>query len=140
MSQKIEDASYARSEIIRSAWVADFPSPETFLWMFYGASVPPMIIEPSFPNTTRYSNPKFDALFNAGRSAKTLENSYADFSKAEELLMKDAPIMVLWYDENYRLFKSNVHDLWSNPMRYRDYSKVYLKNFQSASIAKVEKK
>ncbi|MCE3279067.1 MAG: hypothetical protein K0S44_1258, partial [Bacteroidetes bacterium] len=29
---------------------------------------------------------------------------------------------------NYRLIKSNVRNFFSNPMRYRDYSQVYLKD------------
>lgn len=135
--QKLEDAKYARAEIFRAAWIADFPSPENFLWTMYGGSVPSDINAPSFPNTPRYKNPEFDKLFEAGQSAKTQEEAYADFLKAEQILMNDAPIMVLWYDENYRLIKSNVRNFFSNPMRYRDYSEVYIKE---ATPAKEENK
>ena len=137
--QKLEDAKYARAEVFRAAWIADFPSPENFLWLFYGATVPADVTQSSFPNTTRYKNPEFDKLFMEGKSAKTQEESYSAFMKAEQILMNDAPIMVLWYDENYRLVKSNVHNLFSNPMRYRDYSQVYLKKVASAE-KKEEKK
>jgi oligopeptide transport system substrate-binding protein len=125
--QKMEDAKYARAEIFRAAWIADFPSPENFLWILYGASVPADISQPSFPNTPRYKNPEFDKLFDSGKSAKTQEEGYADFVKAEQLMMNDAPIMMLWYGENYRLVKSKVRNLFSNPMRYRDYSQVFIK-------------
>ena len=73
---------------------------------------------------------------NNKKSAKTQEEGYADFLKAEQLLLNDAPVMMLWYDENYRLVKSNVHNLFSNPMRYRDYSQVYLKDVVPATPAK----
>jgi oligopeptide transport system substrate-binding protein len=136
--QKLEDAKYARSEIFRSASIADFPSPENFLWILYGATVPTDITEPSYPNTARYKNTEFDKLFELGKSAKTQEEGYADLMKAEQLMMNDAPIMVLWYDENYRLVKSHVRDFFSNPMRYRDYSNVYLKEITPAK--KEEKK
>src|ERR1043165_6758545 len=125
--QKMEDAKYARAEIFRAAWIADFPSPENFLWILYGATVPSDINQPSHPNTPRYKNEEFDKLFDAGKSAKTQEEGYADFLKAEQLMINDAPVMMLWYDENYRLVKSHVRDLYSNPMRFRDYSAVYLK-------------
>jgi hypothetical protein len=36
--------------------------------------------------------------------------------------------MMLWYAEDYRLIKSNVHNLIANPIRYRDYSQVYMKD------------
>ncbi|MBA3704407.1 MAG: ABC transporter substrate-binding protein [Bacteroidetes bacterium] len=127
MAQKLNDEKYARSEISRAAWVADFPSPENFLYLFYGESVPTTLDQPSFPNSSRYKNPEFDKLFKAGLAAKTQEESYANFMKAEQLAMDDAPLMILWYDENYRLIKSSVHNFFSNPMRYKDYSQVYLK-------------
>ena len=60
--------------------------------------------------------------------------------KAEQLMMNDAPVMMLWYDENYRLVKSNVRNLFSNPMRYRDYSQVYLKDVTPAAPKGEEKK
>jgi peptide/nickel transport system substrate-binding protein len=135
--QKMEDSKYARAEIFRAAWIADFPSPENFLWILYGATVPSDLSQPSYPNTSRYKNPEFDKLFDLGKSAKTQEEGYADFLKAEQLMINDAPIMMLWYDENYRLIKSTVHNLFSNPMRYRDYSQVYIKeNAPAAATAK----
>ena len=124
----MDDAKYARAEVFRAAWIADFPSPENFLYILDGSTVPADASQPSFPNTCRYKNPEFDKLFTEGKAAKTLEESYADFMKAEQLMINDAPVLVLWYDENYRLVKSNVRNLWSNPMRYRDYSQVYLKD------------
>jgi oligopeptide transport system substrate-binding protein len=138
--QKMEDEKYAHAEIFRGAWIADFPSPENFLWLLYGATVPTDISQPSFPNTTRYKNPEFDKLFESGKSAKTQEDGYADFMKAEQLMMNDAPVMVLWYDENYRLVKSNVRNLFSNPMRYRDYSEVYFKEVTPSAPKKDEEK
>lgn len=138
--QKMEDAKYARAEIFRAAWIADFPSPENFLWILYGATVPADLSQPSYPNTPRYKNEEFDKLFDAGKSAKTQEEGYADLLKAEQIMMNDAPVMMLWYDENYRLVKSNVRNLFSNPMRYRDYSGVYLKDVTPTAPKGEEKK
>lgn len=136
LKQKLDDEKNGRSDIFRGSWIADFPSPENFLWMLYGASVPTDPKQPSWPNTPRYKNPEYDKLFEAGKAAKTTEESYADFMKAEQILMEDAPIMVLWYGENYRLVKSNVRNFFSNPMRHRDYSEVFLKDVTSAVTTK----
>ena len=137
--QKLEDAKYARAEIFRSAWIADFPSPENFLWTMYGGSVPADLTQPSYPNTPRYKNPEYDKAFEAGQSAKTQEEAFGNFLKAEQIMIADAPIMVLWYDENYRLIKSNVRNFFYNPMRYRDYSQVYLKSPEAAATASTKK-
>ncbi len=138
--QKLEDEQYARAEMFRAAWIADFPSPENFLWIAYGATVPNDISLPSFPNSTRYKNAEYDSLFEAGKAAKTQEESYNYFLQAEQKLMDDSPIIVLWYEENYRLLKSNVHNFFFNPMRYRDYSQVYIKNLVSKEETTEEKK
>jgi peptide/nickel transport system substrate-binding protein len=127
LQQKMTDAKYARSDIFRSAWVADYPSAETFLSLFYGADVPDSLSQPSFPNTTRYKNAKFDSLYNLARQAKTIEEANRLYKEAEQVMMADAPAMILWYDENYRLAQSRVRNFWPNPMRYFDFSQVYLK-------------
>lgn len=136
--QKLDDAKYARAEIFRAAWIADFPSPENFLWILYGGTVPNDLSQPSYPNTTRYKNADFDKLFDEGKAAKTQEEAYAAFMKAEQTMINDAPVMVLWYDENYRLVKSNVRNIYFNPMRYRDYSEVYLKDPAPVADSKKE--
>jgi len=130
-SQKHEDAKMAKAEMFHSGWVADYPSPENFLWVLYGANVPNDINKPSFPNSPRYKNSDYDKWFLAGRSAKNQAESYDDFLKAEQQLMDDAPILVLWYDQNYRLINSKVKNFFSNPMRYNDFSEVYIKDTPS---------
>lgn len=126
MGKKLEDAKYANAEIFRSAWIADFPSPENFLWILYGANVPEELNMPSYPNTPRYVNPDYDKLFELGKRAKTKKESYAYFKQAEQIMIEDAPIMVLWYDDSYRFVSAKIKQLHINPMRYLDLSQVYL--------------
>jgi oligopeptide transport system substrate-binding protein len=125
--QRLEDESLGNGDIFRSSWLADYPSPENFLWLFYGKNVPDDKSAPSYPNAARYKNPEFDKLYEAGKSAKTQAEAYKYFIDAEKVMIKDAPLLVLWYDENWRLTKSNVHGFPGNPMRYYDFSEVYLK-------------
>ena len=132
MKQNMEDQKFCKADIFRSAWIADFPSPENFLWMMYGKSVPEDITQPSYPNTSRYKNPEYDKLFETAKAATTKEESYDLFLKAEKVMMNDAPLIVLWYDEDYRLIKSNLHNYNSNPMCYQDFSEVYIKEVVQA--------
>jgi peptide/nickel transport system substrate-binding protein len=94
--------------------------------MFYGKDVPTTADKPSFPNTTRYINPKFDELFEKGKAARTTEESYRYFAEAEQLVMKDAPVIVLWYDETFKLLSSRVQNYKINPLGYRNLSEVYI--------------
>ncbi|MFL5754227.1 MAG: ABC transporter substrate-binding protein [Bacteroidia bacterium] len=133
---KLEEARMGRADIIRDAWVADYPSPETFLSLFYGANVPADNSQPSFPNTSRYQNAEFDKYFVMGRDAKTKDSAMVYFMKAEQTLMNDAPIMVLWYEGNYRLTQFSVKNAFTNAMRYRNFADVYLKEGSTMPVAK----
>jgi oligopeptide transport system substrate-binding protein len=125
-SKKIEDARYGKSaQMFRAGWVADYPSPQNFLQLFYGKTVPANLEQASYPNTSRYVNPEFDRLFELGMSSKTKEETYKYFMQAEQLAMQDAPVIILWYDEAYRLLQSKVRNFPNNPMQYRDCSVVY---------------
>jgi peptide/nickel transport system substrate-binding protein len=124
---KIEDSKYARSDVYRSAWVADYPSPESFLSIAYGKNVPASLDEPSHPNVMRYKSEEFDKYFEMGMRAKTEEERLKYFARAESILMKDCPLIVLWYEENYRLIHSYVQNYHNNPMSYFDLSDIYFK-------------
>ncbi|MGL5891842.1 MAG: peptide ABC transporter substrate-binding protein [Bacteroidia bacterium] len=124
--QKRIDEDYGRSDMFRDGWTADYPSAQSFLLMFYGADVPDSLSQPSFPNTTRYRNSEFDRLFENARKAKTLEESNKFFLEAEQLMINDAPVMVLWYDEHYLLMQSYVQNFSANAMRLFNFSEVYI--------------
>lgn len=125
--QKLSDERFARSDMFRSAWVADYPSAESFLSLFYGADVPDSLTNPSYPNTSRYRNPEFDKLYDAARTAKTQDEANKLFFEAEQMMINDAPAIILWYDENYRLTQYRVKNFYTNPMRFLDFSQVYIK-------------
>ncbi|MDW8297284.1 MAG: ABC transporter substrate-binding protein [Raineya sp.] len=112
-------------EFMRMAYYADYPSPENFLWLFWGKKVPNSFEEKSYPNMPRFRNVKYDEYYEKGLQASSIEEAYEYFRKAEQILMNEAPILVLWYDEIYRLRKPNLKDCPINPMQYWDFSKTY---------------
>lgn len=126
LAQRIEDSKYGRADIYRTSWVADFPSPENFLWLCYGKDVPKTLDKPSYPNMSRYANPAFDKLYEAGVYAQDEKERYAQFLKAEQLMIDDAPVIPLWYEEKYRLTQSHIKNYYSNAMNYRDFAEVYV--------------
>jgi len=116
--------------LLRLSWLADFPSPENFLWMFHSKYVGDGKGN-TYPNISRYINPAFDQLYDKAIAAPTTEEATNYFLEAEKLMMNDAPILVLWYDERYRLLQKNVKNLPNNPMQYRDFTEVYLEPITS---------
>ena len=81
----------------------------------------------SYPNLSRYQNPKFDEYYKKALTAPTQSEAMEYFMKAEQIMIDDAPVIVLWYDEGYRLIQSYVKNFPNNPMQYRDFSEVYFK-------------
>ncbi len=77
--------------------------------------------------TEYYKNEKYDKYFVMGRDAINRDSSFANFMRAEQILMNDAPVMVLWYDGNYRLTRYGIQNAYTNAMRYRNLSDVYIK-------------
>jgi peptide/nickel transport system substrate-binding protein len=125
-AQITEKSVSGNYELIRLAWQADFPSPESFVRMLYGKDVPSEIGKPSYPNLPRYKNPKVDELYEKGLASNNTVEAYEYFRKAENLAMLDAPFIVLWYDEGYRLTQPYVKNFPNNAMQFRDFSQVYL--------------
>lgn len=125
--QKLEDSKYGRADMFRSAWIADFPSPENFLMICYGANVPASAEAPSYPNTMRYVNPVFDSLFVAGVHTEDRETKMSLLAQAEKIMMEEAPMMMLWYGEDYKIIHSNVQNYHHNALNYIDFSRIYLK-------------
>ncbi|MCC5919353.1 MAG: ABC transporter substrate-binding protein [Cyclobacteriaceae bacterium] len=126
-SQVLEQAYKGNYSMMKVAWFADFPSPENFLWLYYGKDVPKSKEEISYPNVARYVNPNFDRLYEMALNASTINEANLYFLEAEKELMRDHPVAVLWYDEGYRLVQNYIMDFPNNPMQYRDFSEVYFK-------------
>jgi len=127
-AQHLENAMNGKSEFFRIGWIADFPNPENFLYLFYGKNVPTDKNEVSFPNLSRYKNDAFDANYDKAMATTNLDETVNSLLKAEQVLLNDAGVIVLWYDEGYRLLQPYVQNFPNNPMQYRDLSDVYFAN------------
>jgi oligopeptide transport system substrate-binding protein len=133
--QRNEDGNMGKGDMFRTAWIADYSSPETFLGNFYGKLVPKEKGMPSSGNQSRYVNPLFDKYFEEGRSASQKKRLEL-FSKAEIELMKDPPIIPLWYANDFTLSYSRVRNLKNNPMEFLDLRRVYIKEWTKEEYLK----
>lgn len=113
-----------RGDIFKEGWVADYPSPESFLSVFYGEYVIHDTTQVPYPNTTRYRNKTYDRYYELGRDALNRDSAAAYFLMAEQVLINDAPMIPLWYESNCRLIKTRMKNFHSNPLSYFDFSQV----------------
>ncbi|MDX2306231.1 MAG: ABC transporter substrate-binding protein [Microscillaceae bacterium] len=110
-------------KFFRGSWLGDYPDAENYLAMFYSKNNAPV-----GPNKTHFSNPEFDDLFEEAHETDNLFTRYEDYLKMDQIVMENAPIIVLYYDEVLQLKQSNIVGLEADPMNNLRLETVDIKN------------
>lgn len=107
-AQHLDNIDAGRADFFRLGWIADYPEPESFLNLCYGGNVPkdPKQISPI--NNTRYQNPEFDKLFEKAIATTDQTERYKLYLEAEQIAVSQAPMLLIYYDEDYRLLQPYV--------------------------------
>ena len=116
--QKLHNGNW---QIASSGWLADYPDPENFLFLYYGPNGKSKF---KGPNSCNYSSPEYDRLF---REMECMQNSprrQAIIDEMMEILRRDCPAVWQFYPVVYSLqhaWYGNVkpHQMSKNVMRYR---------------------
>ncbi len=103
----------------RKSWVGDYPDEENFMSLFYSKN-----FSPKGYNYTHYSNAVFDKLFEQARVTLNDSTRRTLYQKMDQMLMDDAPIVPLYYDEVVRLVSKKVDGLTTNPMNLLNLKRV----------------
>ena len=111
--------SSSRAAFFRGSWIADYPDAENYLSVFYSRN-------PAPPNYTRYRSPEFDALFEKAIRENNDSLRYRLYREADQLVMKDAPVVPLWYDEVVHLVQPRVRGFRPNALNLLELRKTRL--------------
>ncbi len=114
-----ENASNSKINFFRKSWVADYADEENFLSLFYSKNWSPKGF-----NYTHYSNARFDELYEKSQEELNDTVRYNYYREMDKLLIEDAPVVPLYYDEVVRLVKNNISGLTVNPMNLLNLKKV----------------
>ena len=109
----------SKVNFFRKSWVADYPDEENFLGLFYGKNWSPKGF-----NFTHYINPEYDRLFEMAQVEQDPSKRKGYYQQMDQLLMNDAPVVVLYYDQVVRLVHRNIGGLTSNAMNMLSLKKV----------------
>ena len=115
----LEQTAKSEALFFRGSWIADYPDAENFLSVFYGKN-------PAPPNYTRYHNQKFDKLYEAALSEKNDSVRYSLYRQADQIVIKDAPVVPLWYDMIIWLVQPNVKNFIPNSQNLLELRRVKL--------------
>lgn len=114
-----EAKSNGKLDMFRASWVADYPDAENYLSLFYSKN-----FAPNGPNYTHYQNILFDELFEQSYIETDTEKRKELYTKMDSLVLKNAPIVPLFYDEVVRFTRKEVSGLGINPTNLLDLKRV----------------
>lgn len=106
-----EQIAQSKTMWFRGSWIADYPDAENYLSLFYSPN-----FCPKGPNYTHFSNKTFDLLYEKAKKETTLQKRTELYKQMDKLIMEQAPIVVLYYDQVLRFTQKNIDGLSSNPM------------------------
>jgi peptide/nickel transport system substrate-binding protein len=111
--------SSSKAGFFRGSWIADYPDAENYLSVFYSKN-------PAPPNYTRYKNQAFDDLFEKAIRENNDSLRYILYRQADQLMINDAPVVPLWYDEVVHLVQPNVKGFQPNALNLLELRRVKL--------------
>ena len=117
----LEHTAKSQALFFRGSWIADYPDAENYLSVFYGGN-------PAPPNYTRYNNPRFNALYEEALLSETDSARFRLYQQMDRLIISDAPVVPLWYDQAIHMVNPRVIDFHPNALNLLELRRVWIKN------------
>lgn len=114
----LEQTAKSQALFFRGSWMADYPEAENYLSVFYSKN-------PAPPNYTRYKNPVFDQLYEKALITENDSLRYVLYREMDALIVKDAPVIPLWYDEVIHLVNLPVKGFQPNGLNLLELRRAY---------------
>jgi peptide/nickel transport system substrate-binding protein len=103
----------------RKSWIADYPDAENYLALFYGKN-----LAPDGPNYTRYVSEEYDRLYLNALSESNDSARVKLYMEMDKMIIKDAVIVPLFYDQVVRFVPKSLEGIGVNPMNLLSLKKV----------------
>ncbi len=109
----------AKINFFRASWIADYPDEENYLALFYTGN-----FAPAGPNYSHFSDPVYDDLYERAQRAFDAETRTRLYREMNRIIMREAPVIVLYYDQVLRFTGKDISGLGSNPLNLLALKKV----------------
>ncbi len=109
--------SQGKIDFFRGSWLADYPDAENYFAVFYSKNGSP-------PNYTRFSHAQFDALYEQALIESNEQKLFELYHKMEQIIIEEAPVVPLFYDEVLRFSQKNVEGLTANGLNLLHLKRV----------------
>lgn len=117
----IEMRALSKVLFFRASWIADYPDEENYLSLFYSGN-----FAPNGPNYTHFSNALFDGLYEESYMETDALRRQKLYRSMDSIVMDEAPVIILYYDEVLRFTQRKVSGLGNNPINLLNLKTVRL--------------
>ena len=100
-----------RTAFFSKSWLGDYPDAENYLALFYSPN-----FSPAGPDKTHYQSAAYDRLYQQAIREQDAARRTALYQQLDRLVVRDVPVIALYYDEVVRLTQHNVRGLRADPM------------------------
>lgn len=114
-----EMIAQCKLNFFRASWIADYPDAENYLSLFYSPNFTPV-----GPNYTHFFSKEFDELYRKSIEETDNQKRYRYYREMDQLIINDAPVVVLYYDQVLRFSQHNVKGLGTNAMNLLTLKRV----------------
>ena len=114
-----QQRSAGKLDIFRASWIADYPDAENYLSLFYSEN-----FSPNGPNYTHFKSATFDSLYEKAINTSEAKNRISLYQQMDSIVMKEAAVVPLYYDQVVRFTQKNVKGLGINPINLLDLKRV----------------
>ncbi|GAK89119.1 dipeptide-binding ABC transporter [Nonlabens ulvanivorans] len=112
--------SAGKLDIFRSSWIADYPDAENYLSLGYSKNFSP----PNGPNYTHFKNETYDQLYEQALTLPNATDRKELYIKMDSIIINEAPIVPLYYDESVRFISKKVSGLETNAVNMLNLTRV----------------
>ena len=104
-------ARTGKAQLFRASWLGDYPDAENYFSLFLGPNKTPI-----GPNKSRYENEAYDDLYYQARTISNKADRMKLYYQMDSIIVADAVIIPLYYDEVVQLRQKNIKGLIPNGM------------------------
>ena len=109
----------SKVSFFRGSWIADYPDAENYLSLFYSPN-----FCPAGPNYTHFSSALFDKMYEECIRESNDSIRGQKYMQMDQILIEEAPVVVLYYDEALRFSQKSISGLSSNPLNLLNLKQV----------------
>ena len=108
LRQSVNNSEYG---FFRKSWFSDYADEENFMSLFYSKNFTPQGV-----NFFHFSNPIFDSLYDAAQQEPDLLKRRVLYQRMDQIILQEAPVIPLYYDQSVRLVSRKIEGLATNGM------------------------